>query len=311
MRKKILIAVLAVIAMVGWTTPAQAIVNGQPDNGEHPFVGQLLFYVPDDIDSRFDDPGGWFTCTGTLLDATTVLSAGHCTYAVGLEGESTTKRGGDGSGGTDVWINFEEVPNYDILPPSTGYIPDRNQERYEDWAAALDASPEWREATSYPHPDYDDAAFWLHDMGVLELDAPKSSSEYGALPTLGLLDTVVKQKAHLRFDAVGYGLEGSKLKSSFGGDTRRTATMRLVNTKGVGGAGGGISAKFSNNKGKTSTGGTCFGDSGGPIFLNPTNTIVAVTSYGISPTCSDGTGGYRIDQKDDLKFLATFGVTPG
>ena len=311
MRKKILIAVLAVIAMVGWATPAQAIVNGQPDDGEHPFVGQLLFYVPDDIDSRFDDPGGWFTCTGTLLDATTVLTAGHCTYAVGLEGESTTKRGGDGSGGTDVWINFEEVPDYDILPPSTGYIPDRNQERYEDWSAALDASPEWREATSYPHPDYDDAAFWLHDMGVLELDAPKSSSEYGALPALGLLDSVVKQKAHLRFEAVGYGLEGSKLNSSFGGDTRRKATLKLVNTIGVGGAGGGISAKFSSNKGKTSTGGTCFGDSGGPIFLEPTNTIVAVTSYGISPTCSDGTGGYRIDQKDDLKFLATFGVTPG
>jgi hypothetical protein len=311
MRKKILIAVLAVIAMVGWATPAQAIVNGQPDEGEHPFVGQLLFYVPDDIDSRFDDPGGWFTCTGTLLDATTVLTAGHCTYAVGLEGESTTKRGGDGSGGTDVWINFKEVPDYDILPPSTGYIPDRNQERYEDWSAALDASPEWREATSYPHPDYDDAAFWLHDLGVLELDAPKSSSQYGELPALGLLDSVVKQKAHLRFEAVGYGLEGSKLNSSFGGDTRRKAQLKLVNTIGVGGAGGGISAKFSSNKGKTSTGGTCFGDSGGPIFLEPTNTIVAVTSYGISPTCSDGTGGYRIDQRDDLRFLATFGVTPG
>jgi hypothetical protein len=297
--------------MVGWTSPAQAIVNGQADNEEHPFVGELLFYQPDDIDSRFDDPGGWFTCSGTLLSATIVVTAGHCTSAIGLNGESTTKGGGDGSGGTDVWINFSEAPDFTMLPPSTGFIPDRNQERYEAWSAALDASPDWIEATAYPHPQYDDNTFWVHDMGVLQLDQPVQSDTYGQTPELGLLDSVVKQKSHLRFQAVGYGLEGSKLNSSFGGDTRRKAVMKLVNITGVGGAGGGISAKFSNNKGKTSTGGTCFGDSGGPIFLEPTTTLVAVTSYGISPTCADGTGGYRLDQRDDIKFLAGFGITPG
>jgi secreted trypsin-like serine protease len=30
------------------------------------------------------------------------------------------------------------------------------------------------------------------------------------------------------------------------------------------------------------TGGTCFGDSAGPIFADNTNMIVAVTSYGIN-----------------------------
>jgi hypothetical protein len=246
-----------------------------------------------------------------LLSATIVVTAGHCTSAIGLNGESTTKGGGDGSGGTDVWINFSEAPDFSMLPPSTGFIPDRNQERYEAWSAALDASPDWIEATAYPHPQYDDNTFWVHDMGVLQLDQPVQSDTYGQTPELGLLDSVVKQKSHLRFQAVGYGLEGSKLNSSFGGDTRRKAVMKLVNITGVGGAGGGISAKFSNNKGKTSTGGTCFGDSGGPIFLEPTTTLVAVTSYGISPTCADGTGGYRLDQRDDIKFLAGFGITPG
>ncbi|MEO8105796.1 MAG: trypsin-like serine protease [Actinomycetes bacterium] len=310
MRTKVLITLVAVTAMLGLSTPAQAIVNGQADDGEHPYVGELLFYVPDDIDSRFTDPGGWFTCSGTLVDPTTVVTAGHCVYGVGKDGKSTTTKGGDGSGGNDMWISFEAAPDFDILPPSSGYVPDRNGDRYADWDKALDASAEWHSASAYSHPQYDDAAFYLHDLGVLVLDKPVYMSEYGSVAPEGFLTDVVKQKSKLLFEAVGYGLEGSKLNSSFGGDTRMKAQQRLVNLNGVAGTGKGTSAKFSSNKGKNTTGGTCFGDSGGPIFLNNSTTFAAVTSYGISPTCSDGTGGYRIDQKDDLKFLATFGVTP-
>ena len=50
MRTKVLITFIAVLAMLGLSTPAQAIVNGQPDDGGHPFVGELLFYVPDAVD---------------------------------------------------------------------------------------------------------------------------------------------------------------------------------------------------------------------------------------------------------------------
>ena len=32
--------------LVATTQPATAIVGGAPDDGEHPYVGQLLFYVP-------------------------------------------------------------------------------------------------------------------------------------------------------------------------------------------------------------------------------------------------------------------------
>ena len=54
------------------------------------------------------------------------------------------------------------------------------------------------------------------------------------------------------------------------------------------------------------TGGTCFGDSGGPNFLGTTNVVAGVTSFGKNPTCA-GTGGvYRVDRADDLDWLATF-----
>lgn len=61
--------------------------------------------------------------------------------------------------------------------------------------------------------------------------------------------------------------------------------------------------------GRNATGGTCFGDSGGPTFDNTSsNLIVAVTSRGQSPNCSGKGGVYRLDQPDDQAFLAGFGI---
>jgi hypothetical protein len=317
MKKRILGAVVATAALVLASGPATAITNGVPDEGEHPYVGQLLFYVPDAIDPRFDDPGAWFNCTGTLLDEVTVLTAGHCTYGIGLDGEPTTlpDSGLDGSGGTDVWINFQEAPDYSILPASSTFAPEGNQERYDTWSAILDADPDWREATAYTHPEYDDAAFLLHDLGVLVLDEPAPAyatvDGFGLLPEPGLLDQLARVKGQT-YEPVGYGLEKSGPFTAEGGDTRRKATSTLVSLNGAFGYGKGTSAKFSNNKGKPHTGGTCFGDSGGPIFAGDTShVIVAVTSYGISSTCTGSTGGYRVDQPDDLEWLASeFGLTP-
>ena len=65
---------------------------------------------------------------------------------------------------------------------------------------------------------------------------------------------------------------------------------------------------ISNN---TATGGTCFGDSGGPTFDNTSsNLVVAVTSWGQSPNCGGNGGAYRLDQPDDQAFLAGFGIHP-
>jgi hypothetical protein len=306
--KRLLIA-LATLALLIPMAPASAIVNGVPDGGAHPYVGELLFYVPDEVDSRFTDPGAWFTCSGTLLNSTIVVTAGHCTYAVGLNGTSTTAGGGTGSGGNDVWINFEEAPDFSILPPSASFAPDNNAGRYAAWSAALNASPQWHRASAFPHPQFDPNAFFLHDAGVLRLESPDAMTTYGHLPTLGLLDQLFKDKSQ-RYTPVGYGLEKSGPKVEAGGDTRRRATQMLVNLNGVFGSGKGIAAKFSNDNGVAHQGGTCFGDSGGPILRQGTNVVTSVNSFGISTTCSGTTGAYRLDQPDDLAFLASFGVTP-
>jgi hypothetical protein len=264
---------------------------------------QLLFYDPTAIDPRFDDPGGWFNCTGTLVSPTIVVTAGHCTFGTGSNGEPTAS----GSGGNDVWISFAEVPDYSILPPSSQFVPDDNEGRYQAWSTALNASGEWIRATAYPHPEYSDSAFFEHDLGVLVLSEPVNLSTYGTLPTQGLLDELYAENKQQPYTAVGYGLEGSGPKTSFGGDTRRRAELRLVNLNGVGGAGKGTSAKCSSN---ANTGGTCFGDSGGPIFVSGTTTLVAVVSFGSNLTCSGTSGTYRIDQPDGLAFPATFGISP-
>lgn len=302
------IAAIAVTALLaGPTMPAQAIVGGTADGGEHPYVGQLLFYVPDSQDPRFTDPGGWYNCTGTLIDADTVVTAGHCTYAIGIEGEVSQNAL---YGGTDVWFSVEEEPDYSILPASSTFAPDGNEERYEAWSAALDASPTWHETeATFTHPEYDDASFLLHDLGVLELAEPIVLDEYGSLPEVNYLDTYYSKqnKQTGLFESVGYGLEGSGPKSSFGGDTRKKADRRLVSFKGAYGYRN-ISVQFSHAQGGKTNGGTCFGDSGGPTFdiSNPQvadeNVIVAVTSFGMTQTCT-ASGSYRIDQPDDLAFL--------
>jgi hypothetical protein len=302
-----LVAIVSGAALVAPTVPAQAIIGGTPDGGEHPYVGQLLFYVPDAVDSRFDDPGGWFNCTGTLIDADTIVTAGHCTYGVGLEGEVPADAL---HGGSDVWFSVSEAPDYSILPPSSTFVPDRNQDRYDTWSAALDASSDWAEAEmTFTHPEYVDAAFLLHDVGVVELSEPIQRSEYGTLPEENYLNKYysAKAKKNARFESVGYGLEDSGPKFGLGGDTRRKATRKLVSFKGAYGYKN-IAVMFS-HRGSGTDGGTCFGDSGGPTFDKTTaaieaqNIIVAVTSFGLNYNCN-ASGSYRIDQPDDLAFLA-------
>jgi len=66
---------------------------------------------------------------------------------------------------------------------------------------------------------------------------------------------------------------------------------------------GGASAKFTNNPGID--GGTCFGDSGGPVFYSDTNVIVAVVSFGRTP-CIGNDYQFRVDTPTAQDFIDTF-----
>ena len=50
-------------------------------------------------------------------------------------------------------------------------------------------------------------------------------------------------------------------------------------------------------------GGTCNGDSGGPIFFAGTRTIAAVTSFGMNAQCKGLDFSYRLDRQEVLDWI--------
>jgi hypothetical protein len=303
--------VLAAFVIVWSALPASAIVSGAPDEGEHPYVGEIMYFAPDFADPAFDDPGAWFVCTGTLVSPTVVVTAGHCTFGVGLNGESTIA--GGGSGGNDIWIDFSEAAHVAGFPQSSDYGRDENDEAYADRRDFLNESGFWIRGTAHTHPEFLSGPFILHDLGVVVLDTPVTTVGFGETAPEGYLTDQFAQEPRSGevFELVGYGLEESRPFFSEGGHTRQKAQIKLNSLE----AGPYIDAFafFSNNQGSVHEGGACWGDSGGPIFDGTdSNLIVAVQSFSLGPraTCSGIAGGYRIDQPDDIAFLAEFGIAP-
>ena len=210
-------------------------------------------------------------CSGTLISPTVFLTAGHCT---------------DGAARAEIWFDADVQSGV----PANGY----------PFSGDVGGTP-------YTHPDYDANAFFLYDLGVVVLDSPVAMSTYGTLPSLNQLDALAKKrgKQDVTFTAVGYGLQKS-FPTAAGWKTqalkiRMVAHPTLVQING--GIAGDFSLLLSNN---ANTGGTCFGDSGGPNFVGNTNVIAGVTSFGMNGTCA-GTGGvYRVDRADDLDWVAGF-----
>ena len=139
--------------------------------------------------------------------------------------------------------------------------------------------------------------------------------KYGLLPELGYFeDFFVKRGQNKQeFTAVGYGLQRSMPDQTGLTEAeleRRQATLRIINQDAAfGEKKAGNSVLFTNN---AAGGGTCSGDSGGPIFVEGGTTVAAVTSFGLNQICAGTGGGYRVDTADDLDWLEEkFGLVSG
>jgi Trypsin len=138
------------------------------------------------------------------------------------------------------------------------------------------------------------------DLGVVVLDTPQPGP-YASLAAEGHLDGV-KNGARTMFDLVGYGIQDA-LPPVFSIErTRYAGQAQLVNTKGALSAGYNILLSAAPGTG----GALCHGDSGGPVFLAGTTTIVAVNSLVHSTHCMGNALSYRTDTADSLDFIEPF-----
>ena len=216
-------------------------------------------------------------CSGTLVSPRHFLTAGHCTY-----------------GATRVTIWFDA--DIDAGRPGNGY----------PFTGQVSGDP-------MTHPNYPYAPFVMNDVGVVVLDNDFGSPPYATLPRLGDLDKLAKRrgKQDVTFTAVGYGMQKSFPDAASWQDqayrVRMVATPKLLQIN-VPGFTGDFSMLLSNN---ANSGGTCFGDSGGPNFIGTSSVIGGVTSYGINGNCA-GTGGvFRLDTWNVQGWLQTIdGLMP-
>ena len=300
MRKIQIGFVAAVVSILLLAAPASAITYGEPDDGEHPYVGFMIFYDP--------AAESWFSCSGTLLDANTFLTAGHCTYGIGTDGELLGT-----SGGTDVWVTFDDTAVLEGWPlrSEIGTV-------YADVDALNEARRAWLNdpangyitGTAIPHPEYDNFSGFpvTYDVGVVELDADVTMDRYGVLADLDTAERLAGETGRFRNDAivenVGYGTQAVQPHPQ-SDDDRYKSTSRIVQVNGSITDGGNLHT-LNNPSAVGGRGGTCFGDSGGPVFVNNTNEIIAVVSFGFSGTCHGADYSWRVDTQDSYDFLLPY-----
>jgi hypothetical protein len=286
MRKVAIALGVTLVLLLATAGIAGAITNGVPDGKNHPYVGLVLFYDESMVPL--------WRCSSSLISPTVLLTAGHCT---------------DGAVRAQVWFDTGPItrdPAYTggsckAGGPYTGY----------PCAGGTLGIP-------YTNPDYlspDNPsgggnglpAFSYRDTGIVELSKRVKMKTYAQLPFAGQIDTL---KAKTVVDFVGYGVSIQEM--SYPGENpydrwtgprmRMYAPSELVSGEFVHSA---EYMKLALNPGAGS-GGTCFGDSGGPDLLGGTNTVLAVNSYVTNSNCSGVGYSARVDIPEVLEWISEF-----
>ena len=145
-----------------------------------------------------------------------------------------------------------------------------------------------------------------HDVGLVILDEPANLG-YAELPEENFLNQFATARGtqDILFTVSGYGLSYKNMpqtgKPNESYRERLMALATLVNLNSALNAGFNLQTQ-GNGTGK---GGTCNGDSGGPVFFGgyDSDLIVAVTSFGLNYLCRGTDFAYRIDQPDVLAWI--------
>ena len=201
-----------------------------------------------------------------------VLTAGHCTYQTAY---------------AQVWFDSEVQRSTD---GETGY----------PYTGGIIGE-------TVTHPEYDDFATFPNtsDLGLVIFDRKDAVqlSEYGEIAALDTLDKLATRRGtqEVTFTVVGYGLQAVKprLMQQL---VRYQGIVQLVNLSSA--LTDGYNLHHTNAKG--TGGGTCFGDSGGPVFYGDTNVIVAVTSFGLTENCAGAGFAYRVDIENAQDFILDY-----
>jgi hypothetical protein len=146
-----------------------------------------------------------------------------------------------------------------------------------------------------------------HDLAVVFLPAAAVSSlTPAALPAEGALDAMSRQGGLRRalFVNVGYGASARRTGRP-GGTYPNKRLWSLAPFMGLTRAWLGLLT----NTRATGQGGDCYGDSGGPKFLEGGTTVFATVSWGDIP-CRATSWSYRLDTPSARAFLGTYLTLP-
>jgi hypothetical protein len=148
-----------------------------------------------------------------------------------------------------------------------------------------------------PNPLFGSPEANTHDIALVVLDSPVSDRGFAALPSLGLLDSVAKNKSPLT--VVGYGANGF-----IKGGGHPVPDFRLVRSFANSRLSKLESAKAGFNMRMSS--GICFGDSGGPVLLGSSDIAVGINSFVNNSNCTGNAFAFRLDTAESQTFLAPY-----